>query len=186
MLTVLVLAAACSNVKFGQNADSNSNGSTSQQLSSGAVNGINSNNETGDSGSGPAATKDLNFGGFITGVQSATDPNAFETSAPRGTTVQLQYSIKNAVSMGFQLFSKGADTNNNANLALGEDGQPYGFAQYANLEFKDGSYVFNLPLKVRNQYLPVGDYVMAIWPCSGNTFSSCKKFEISFSVSAAK
>lgn len=134
----------------------------------------------------------LKIEGFATGVASITTENMWEKFAPRGTTIQIHYNlIGTARHVGFQIVKFGATVKlgevvQSSDFAEGEDGSPYSFAQYLNLETQPGGYTFNLPLKYKisasspEQYLKIGKYTVFLTACANLTLASCvlsKPFE---------
>jgi hypothetical protein len=147
----------------------------------------------------PSPMDDLNkpvVEGYATGVRSEVSAFQWENWGLYGTTIQLQYSISDydAYQTSFQIFPKdGGDeivnpATDSALLAMGNDGRPFVFSQYANLEKSRGLHTFNLPLKYsysngNKQYLKLGDYKLFITACKTKNSTSCHKSKpIAFSV----
>lgn len=134
----------------------------------------------------PVEAKILSVQGFASGVASDVNPDQWENWAPRGSTIQLHYSVSglDAVSNAMQIVKRGSVVNlgqavDSSVLAEGEDGRQYAFSQYFNLEKQVGGYTFNLPLQYKasvtspNQYLKTGAYTIYITACTGTILSSC-------------
>lgn len=126
--------------------------------------------------------------GYATGVQSQTNAYQYEKWAYRGSHIQIHYSIStaDAYQTSFQVFPKdGAEEIGNSSidhvlLAQAEDGRPYVYAQYLNLEKSRGFHTYNLPLKYlytngKEQYLKTGAYKLFISSCKTLDKSSCHK-----------
>ena len=126
--------------------------------------------------------------GYATGVQSQTNAYQYEKWAFRGSHIQIHYSISaaDAYQTAFQVFPKdGAEEIGNFSvdqvlLAQAEDGRPYVYAQFTNLEKSRGFHTYNLPLKFRynngrEQYLKTGAYKLFITSCKTADKSTCHK-----------